>query len=359
MTDREKFGRAFLLILVLAVSAVFFTMIARFVKPLLLAAIFSGLAHPLYRWVKVRIGGRQALASVTTLIILLLVVVVPLTGLLGMIAGQAFQVSEVVGPWIQERIQEPSRLQALIPEWVPFRDKLVPYRSQIMETLGELAKKTGTFLFNSLQATTRGTVSFLFSLVIMLYAMFFFLIDGRTLLDKILGLAPLSGEDKERIVDNFVSVTRATVKGTLVIGVVQGGLAGLAFAVVGIEGAMFWATIMAVLSVVPGIGAALVWVPAVVYLLATGQMAAGIGLMIWCAGVVGTADNVLRPRLVGKDTKMPDLLILLATLGGLMMFGAAGIIIGPIVAALFLTVWNLYGAAFRDLLPQPQASPDG
>ncbi|MGD2154684.1 MAG: AI-2E family transporter, partial [Gemmatimonadales bacterium] len=163
---------------------------------------------------------------------------------------------------------------------------------------------------------------------------------------------PLAPEDENRMVERFTSVARATIKGTLVIGIVQGGLAGLAFAVAGIEGAVFWGTIMVVLSIIPGIGTALVWVPAVIYLFAVGRVGTAIVLFIWCAAVVGTVDNVLRPWLVGKDTKMPDLLILLSTLGGLLLFGAVGIVVGPIVAALFVTVWDIYGLAFKEYLPE-------
>ncbi|MCH7935446.1 MAG: AI-2E family transporter, partial [Gemmatimonadetes bacterium] len=116
-------------------------------------------------------------------------------------------------------------------------------------------------------------------------------------------------------------------------------------------GAFFWGTIMGVLSIIPGVGVALVWIPAAGYLLAIGSPILALLLTLWCAGVVGTVDNVLRPRLVGKDTKMPDLLILLSTLGGLVLFGAAGIIVGPVVAALFVTVWEIYGTTFKDILP--------
>ncbi len=147
-------------------------------------------------------------------------------------------------------------------------------------------------------------------------------------------------------------MTRATLKGTLVIGVIQGTLAGLAFAVVGIEGALFWGTIMAVLSIIPAVGAAVVWIPAVIYLLSSGQVFAGLGLLLWCGIVVGSSDNILRPILVGKDTKMPDLLVLLSTLGGIGVYGALGVIIGPIIAALFLTVWALSGEAFKAVLPE-------
>jgi predicted PurR-regulated permease PerM len=204
-------------------------------------------------------------------------------------------------------------------------------------------------------------VGFLFQLFVMIYAMFFFLVGGRGILDKALVYIPLPGADKDLLVDKFISVARATIKGTFVVGLGQGGLAGLAFAVVGIHGAAFWGTIMVVLSIIPGIGTALIWVPAVVYLFVVGKTGLAIGLAVWCALVVGTVDNFLRPKLVGADTKMPDLLILLSTFGGLSMFGAVGLILGPIIAALFIAVWQIYGAAFGDLLgPEPAvASVEG
>jgi predicted PurR-regulated permease PerM len=234
---------------------------------------------------------------------------------------------------------------------LPFWDVIAPYRDQVFQKAGEVVSSVGGFLVSSLAATTRGTVIFIFMLFVMLYAMYFFLLDGRKVLDKILYYMPLTAKDENRMVERFVSVTRATVKGTLIIGIVQGTLAGLAFWVAGANAAVFWGTIMAVLSIIPGVGAALVWVPAVIYLAVSGHMGAAIGLFIWCAGLVGTVDNVLRPWLVGKDTKMPDLLILVSTLGGIVLFGALGVIIGPIIAALFITVWDIYGTTFEEILP--------
>ena len=353
--DQDKFRKGFLLLLAAGISAIFFAMIRSFLIALLLAAILSGIAHPFYRRVLRLFRGRKALASVATLLVVLTVIVVPLIGLLGIVASQAVEVSQTVRPAIEELIREPNQLDRMLQR-LPAYDRLEPYQDQIIAKLGELAARTGAFLVNSLTAATRGTAIFFFMLFIMFYAMFFFLIDGRSLLDKILLYMPLSAEDEHRMVEKFVSVTRATLKGSLVIGNAQGGLAGLAFAVVGIDGAVFWATLMAVLSIIPGVGAALIWVPAVVYLVAVGHPGAAIGLAIWCAGLVGTIDNFLRPKLIGKDTKMPDLLILLGTLGGIILFGALGFIIGPIVAALFITVWDIYGAAFKDVLPPTQAA---
>jgi predicted PurR-regulated permease PerM len=188
-------------------------------------------------------------------------------------------------------------------------------------------------------------------LFIMLYTMFFFLMDGKKLIEKILYYLPLEDKDEQRILNKFTSVTRATLKGTAVIGLLQGVLAGSAFAVVGIDSAVFWGAIMAVLSFIPGIGSALVWGPAVIILAATGHAAKAVGLGVFCVAVVGSIDNLLRPILVGRDTQMHELMILFGTLGGIIMFGVVGVIIGPIIAALFVTVWDIYGVAFKDVLP--------
>ncbi len=346
-TARGTARKRFLILLLIVISLVFVVMIRQFVMTLLLAAIVSGMAFPLYRWLLRLFRDRKALSSITTLVIVFLVAVVPLTFFLGIVVSQAVSISQAVQPEVQRLLNEPTTFDTWIDQ-IPYVDK-----DWVITKLGDLTQRVGRFLIEKLAAATAGTALFLFNLFILLYAMFFFLIYGRPVLDQMLYYLPLSSGDKDLMLEKFISVSRATVKGTLVIGIVQGGLAGLAFAVVGIEGAVFWGTVMVVLSIIPAVGAALVWIPAVVYLLATGQTAAGIGLAVWCGGVVGTADNFLRPRLIGQDTKMPDLLVLLGTLGGLSLFGAVGVIIGPIVAALFLTIWDIYGTAYKDVLTEP------
>jgi predicted PurR-regulated permease PerM len=229
--------------------------------------------------------------------------------------------------------------------------KYVPSQEQLLEQVGTAAKTAGTLLVSFAAGMTATTAAFLLNLFVMLYAMFFFFRDGHKILERIFYYTPLSDEDETRMFTQFASITRATVKGTLVIGIIQGALAGIAFWVVGIEGAALWGTIMTILSIIPGIGAALVWVPAVIILFLTGQHLTAILLATWCAAVVGTVDNFLRPMLVGRDAKMPDLLILIGTLGGLFLFGPIGFIVGPIVCGLFLTVWDIYGTTFREILP--------
>ena len=361
--DREKFHRVFILLLVVVVSAAFLYMIRGFIVTVLMAAIVSGLAYPLYRRLRRWVRGREALAALLTLLALLVLVVLPLVAFMGIVATEAVSISQSVTPWVRDHLSEPgevSRLLERVPYVAQIQEQVQGYSAQIIEKLGELAGRVSSFLVNSLSTATKGTVGFLFQLFVMIYAMFFFLVGGRVALDKAMVHVPLPDSDKELLLDKFVSVARATLKGTFVVGLVQGGLAGLAFAVVGIQGSAFWGTIMVVLSVIPGIGTALVWGPAVIYLFAAGKTAAATGLAIWCALVVGTVDNFLRPKLVGADTKMPDLLILLSTFGGLSLFGAVGLVLGPIIAALFIAVWQIYGAAFGDLLAsEPSDAGDG
>ncbi len=360
--DRERLHRVFILILAVVVSLVFFFMIRGFIVTVLMAAILSGLAFPLYRRLQRRVRGHEAVAAVLTLLTLLVVVVLPLVAFMGIVATEAVSISQSVTPWVRDHLREPgeiSRLLERIPYAAQIQEHVEAYSAQIIEKLGQLAGRVSSFLVNSLSAATKGTVGFLFQLFVMIYAMFFFLVGGRGALDKAMAYVPLPESDKELLLDKFVSVARATLKGTFVVGLVQGGLAGLAFAVVGIQGAAFWGTIMVVLSVIPGIGTALIWVPAVVYLFAVGKTASAIGLAAWCAVVVGTVDNFLRPKLVGADTKMPDLLILLSTFGGLSMFGAVGLVLGPIIAALFIAVWQIYGEAFGELLGTDAPAAEG
>jgi predicted PurR-regulated permease PerM len=236
---------------------------------------------------------------------------------------------------------------------VPGYHYIEPYRPQIVTKAGELLGSASAFIFGALSATTRATAVFIFHFAILLYTMFFFLTGGPGLLSGVLAFLPLTDIDKQRMLDKFVSVTRATLKGTVLIGIAQGLLGGLAFWAMGIDGAIFWGTVMTVLSIIPGIGGALVWLPAAIILITTGEVWRGLALAAFCGVVIGSVDNLLRPLLVGRDTQMHELLIFFSTLGGLLLFGVMGFILGPILAALFVTVWEMFGTAFRSSLAEP------
>ena len=234
---------------------------------------------------------------------------------------------------------------------LPFAEQLLPYREELLAKLGEWGSSLGGAIVGALSNTTIGTLQAVFQTFILVYTMFFLLLDGPQILQAMRRFLPLREGERDLLLDKFVSVTRATLKGTLVIGAVQGTLAGVAFWVAGVEHAVFWGAIMVVLSVVPMLGGALVWVPTCIVLALTGHWVKAVALAAFCGLVVGSIDNVLRPRLVGRDTEMHDLMILFSTLGGIIVFGPIGFIIGPIIAALFQTSWELFGLAFADNLP--------
>lgn len=339
-----------IIMMVVFISAIFLSMIKSFLMAIFLAGIFSALVRPFYLKLNTRLNGRIHLAALITLLLVLFVVVIPLAGLTGVVTNQAIKVSQSVMPWVKTQINEPGAYTDLL-EKLPYYDVVVEHREPILKKAGEVVGYVSQFLINNLSSVTMGAAHFLFMLFIWLYTMYFFLLDGDKLLERILYYLPMQNEDEELMLQRFTSVARATLKGSAVIGILQGGVAGLAFWVVGIQSATFWGVIMVVLSVIPNVGTSVVWVPAAAILAFNGSVGKAIGLAAFCAVVVGSIDNLVRPILVGKDTQMHELMIFLGTLGGIFMFGISGIVIGPIVAALFVTIWEIYGQAFADILP--------
>jgi predicted PurR-regulated permease PerM len=180
------------------------------------------------------------------------------------------------------------------------------------------------------------------SLGLMLYLAFFMLKDGTDLVAQLTRALPLGDERERLLFSKFGEVTRATIKGNLVIAVIQGGLGGIIFWILGIPAPLLWGVVMTLLSLIPMVGAGLVWVPVAIYLFAVGSWIQGLVLTGFGAGVIGLVDNFLRPILVGRDTKLPDYLVLLSTLGGFVWFGINGFVIGPLLASLFVAFWQIF-----------------
>lgn len=344
--SETRFRHSFLILLVVATSAAFIAMIRDFLLVILLAAVFSSLSRPLYQYLRRLFGGRGGLAAAATLLLVLAVVLIPLAAVLGAGASEALRLTESFRPRLQELVTTPGQFEQQLSGLPGFRF-IEPYRAEILTKVGELTASASAFALSALTAGTKATAVFVFQFFVLLYTMFFFLTDGDHILHGVLGYLPILEADKHRMVQKFVSVTRATLKGTVLIGTAQGVLSGIAFAFVGIDGAVFWGMVMTVFSIVPGIGGAIVWVPTVFVLAVTGHIWSAVGLAAFCALVVGSVDNLLRPRLVGHDTQMHELLIFFSTLGGLLAFGAMGFIVGPILAALCVTTWEMFGTAFR------------
>ena len=354
-TIMDRSQRRFLLVTGILVSLLFLWMVRSFLIALFLAAIFSAMAMPMHRIIRRRVGMRHSLAASFSLLILIVAVGIPLFAFMGLVANQAIEISSAARPWIENQIIELGNWDELLLEY-SFLGYIFPGEGELLAKLSEFTAAAGRFLADSVVEVTRGTAAFSLQVFVLLYAMFFFLKDGPKIMDRIFYYIPLPEAFEEELVNRIVSVTSVVLKGSLVIGLIQGGLAGLAFLFAGIPGWAFWTTVMVVLSLIPAVGSALVWIPAAVYLFSTGPMGVAIVFTVWCAVVVGTVDNFLRPRLVGQGARMPDIMVLISTLGGIFLFGAVGFIIGPIVAALFLGTLSIYGEMFSDTLGQKPRS---
>jgi len=300
--------------------------------------------------------GRRGWAAFGTLVVIIVSVVLPAFLLIVSITHEAsafydrFKTGDMqLGRSFQHAIDA-------LPAWArPWLERLD------LADLGVLQRKFVDLVGRSSQAITthvftigQNTVEFVLDFFVMLYVLFFLLRDGRDLSAEGVRVLPLKPEYTQRLFHEFATVVRATVKGNVVIAIVQGSLGGLALWFIGIAAPLLWGALMALLSLVPAIGAALVWVPIALYLLATGAFWSAIGLTAWCVLVIGVVDNVLRPVLVAKETRMPDYLVLVATLGGLTAFGVNGFVIGPAIAALFIAAWSIFAQARRE-----QGAPAG
>lgn len=331
--------QGWLLILLGAVSAAFLWLTLDFIKPVFWAAVLAIIFDPLHRRMVTLTGGRTTIAALTTTVLVLLVVFIPLS-LIGVAVSRE-------GIALYGRITtgeiDPS---SLIERFDPMLRNLVSRAGVDMGSLEKnvtaAAGDVAQLIASRAIVVGQNVLSVLAQTALMLYLLFFFLRDGEQLLSAIGGAVPLGGVRQRALFGRFATVARATLKGTLLVGAVQGVLGGILFWIVGISSPVFWGVIMTVLSLVPLVGPALVWAPAGIIFLATGAVTKGIVLLAGGALVVGTADNILRPLLVGRETRMPDYMVLLSTLGGLSVFGLAGFVAGPVIAALFLSVWDMF-----------------
>lgn len=345
------------LTLVVLVTLAFVLLIWGFLQPVFWAAVLAILFAPVYQELHPRLGGRGSLASSLTLVMVLLVVVLPLIGIGVAVTNEAVIVYDRVASG-EIDVTAPVRT---VEGWLPYAGQLFERFGVDLEGVREAISNAAVTVsqFVAQQALTIGqsALQVVVMFVLMLYLLFFFLRDGERLVEAFIRALPLGDVRERRLLARFVEVSRATIKGTLVVAVVQGALGGFAFWVLGLGAPVLWGVVMAILSMLPAVGSFLVWGPAAIYLFASGAIVKGIILVVFGALLIGTIDNILRPILVGRDTQLPDYLILLSTLGGLTVFGLSGFVLGPIIAGLFVTVWDMFVEEF-EALDDPGVPPE-
>ncbi|MCM1512472.1 MAG: AI-2E family transporter [Oxalobacter formigenes] len=348
---QEKIFLSLLALITLA----FFWLLLPFSGAILWAFILALLFSPLFDRIREKLHGKNTLAALLTLAACLLIAILPLI----LIGISLLEEGEILCKKILAGEIDFSRLfaeiHASLPEWA----------AALLETLGlgnigDIQQKltaslieASRFIAGKALFIGQNLFGFAAAFAVMLYLLFFFLRDGRKLAAAIRRAIPLNENRKTALLERFTAVIRAAVKGNLIVALLQGALGGLIFWLINIQAPVLWGAVMAFLSLFPA-GAGIIWLPAALYLFFTGAILKGVILFAFCAVVIGLADNLLRPLLVGKDTRMPDYLVLLSTLSGLSLFGLNGFVIGPVIAALFITAWNLFSDASAKKTDTPQ-----
>jgi predicted PurR-regulated permease PerM len=351
--------------LLVIVSLALIWILTPFFNAIFWGTILSILFHPVQRYLSARMGKRRNLAALTTLVACVLIVIVPLSLLATTLVQEialAYQqikgAQSSLGGYFARMVQVlPESVQHLLA-----RFHLTDLQG-VQQRLGAAADRISQFVGAQALSLGQNTFQFVISFGVMLYLVFFLLRDGGEISGRIRRAIPLDDNHKQHLVRKFTTVVRATIKGNVAVAAVQGALGGVIFMILGIQGALLWGLLMAFLSLLPAIGSALVWGPAAAYFLITGQLWKGAILIFFCVVVIGLVDNVLRPILVGKDTKMPDWVILISTLGGMAVLGINGFVIGPLIAALFMASWDLFSQADEhnvenDPEPVPEPLPE-
>lgn len=334
--------KTFILLLVvvsLAFGIVIYPFYGAIFWAVILALIFAPLNKRFLGWMH----GRRNLAALVTLLICVFIAVLPVVLITVALVQEVVSLYTSVHSGQLDIGQYIDRIRAAIPGWATgwlnrfgigdlegLRNKLSQSAMAVGQNLGTRALSFGQNAFD-----------FTIQFCLMLYLLFFFFRDGERLAQTIIRVVPMNAVYKKHLFKKFTTVVKATVKGSVAVALAHGFLGWAAFLFFGVQGALLWGVMMAFLSLVPAVGAALIWGPVAIYFLATGQTWQGVALILYGALIMGSVDNVLRPLLVGKDTKLPDYVVLVSTLGGLALAGLNGFVLGPLVAALFISAWGL------------------
>lgn len=345
-TDKRNMNLIVIVALLLLVSVLFFKVMRVFLTPLLIAIAFTTLFYPFYQWVLKIFKGRKSLAATVVCLLLVLLLFVPMYFLGNLVVKQSIGFYKTLQAIVQANdstlVEKITSSKAAL--WL--KENNVDWQSSFKDGVSALGKAITTIV----NKTSLGIIETLLSIFLTIFAMFYFFRDGEQFVKQIRYLSPLRNRYEERIMKRFAMISRATVKGTVVIGIIQGVIAAITLMIFGVKGWALWSVVILVLSIIPMVGAPIVMVPIGIVMIATGQVWQGI-VVIFIGTVVNTGvDYLLRPGLVGKEAKLHDLLVLFSTIGGIAMFGIMGFVIGPVIAVLFVTLLDIYGEEFRPQL---------
>lgn len=326
---------------------------------LLWGAIIALLFAPVFQWLVPRCRYQRTVAAALTVLLVLLIAIIPLSLLSVALGREAMQVyqnlqTEDGNPTVFLR-----RIYDELPDWaltLLSRFGMGDF-SDLQAVFTDFLSRTAQVIGTQAVSIGQNTFEFILAIFVTMYIAFFLIRDGASLINDFRYALPLAPQHKKALINKFATVIRATVKGNLLVAIIQGTLGGLAFWFLDVSAALLWAVVMAFLSLLPAVGAALVWLPVAVSFAMTGEIFKGLLLTAWGVLVIGLIDNLLRPMLVGRDTRMPDYVIMISTLGGMAVLGINGFVIGPVIAAMFIAVWHIHVVTSHDLSDPSTTAP--
>lgn len=342
-TERDPTEQGGFFVLLALVTVALVLIVWPFSSALLFAALAAVMFQPLYNRIKLRRPGSPNQVAMATLLIITIAVIIPAIMIATVVVEQATQIvlafrDGEIDP-VEWLLAIRDSLPAVLQEQL---DRAGLYDVAVVQARAQLFLEESAGLIAAYALSIGGTaLGFFLSFGVGLYVTYFLLRDGRQIGRAVIAGLPLEREIADRLAERFISIVRATVKGSVVVGIVQGFLGGLTFWIVGVPSAALFGVLMALFSLVPALGSAIVWIPVAVWLLASGEVWQGLVVIGSGVGIIGMADNILRPILVGRDTGIPDWIILVTTLGGISVMGLSGIVVGPLIAGLFLACWSI------------------
>ena len=339
---QEKLERRSFIFSLLLVTLAFVVLLKPFFTPIFWACAIAVIFYPVYRRLMNRYPNWRNLMALLTLLLCTVLVVIPVLLVATSFINETVTFFQNVQSGQIDLSHQIELVRKAFPGINAFFERIGIDLDQVKERLMGSLMTAGSFLARNALALGQNTLNFFLMLGLMTYLTFFLIRDGESIVALLIHALPLGDEREHLLLAKFAEVTRATIKGNLVVAVTQGALGGLIFWILGLPAPLLWGVMMTLLSLLPAVGAAIIWFPAALYLYAVGEPVKATVLMVFGVAVISLVDNLLRPILVGRDTKLPDYLVLFSTVGGLIMFGISGFAIGPLLAALFMAFWGIF-----------------
>ncbi|PIT87540.1 MAG: hypothetical protein COU31_02265 [Candidatus Magasanikbacteria bacterium CG10_big_fil_rev_8_21_14_0_10_40_10] len=331
--------------LLVLVTLLFFYLIKPFAMPIFWAAVIASIFYPLYKILKKYLK-LERVSIILTMVLVFVIIIIPAVFISSLLIRESINLYTAID---SNRSQIHTNITQTL-YWLQnnsLTKDLNFNESFWLDKFSEVTKIVSSYIFTSLRQLTQDSLLFFAMFLITFYTLYYFLRDGEKMLKKLMYLSPLGDKNEEMLYKKFTSTARAAIKGTLIVGLIQGTLGGILFAVAGIQSALIWGVIMVLASIIPAMGTSVVWLPAGIIMIIVGDVWQGILILTFGAIVISTIDNFVRPILIGKDTQMHPLIILFSTLGGIIIFGISGFVIGPIIAALLFSLWEMYSHHYR------------